>query len=391
MNRWGTRLLGFLVSAGYWPGMLSAVFVPRWAVIAVLVPLLWQINPANLKPKIAGILAFLIAAAAISIPLSPDKMGGVYELFFVLILAVTLIGASGLESIDGAMIGLGIGLIPSSVIVVMQMIGYSPVPQISHFPSGLFYNSEVLAEFAVLVLLWGLLRRNWWIAAASVISVAVCGSRISWAVLCASLIYASAPRSKWLLASAVGVLFIAAVATVFILGPGKMISADHRIVIWLATILAFEPFGNGLGWFQVAHPVEMFAHSDVLQMIAEIGLGAVVIIWLPIQALRGKDHVAERTVFFGVCMEAVVSFPLHLPATGFVAALTAGFLLSRRDMVRVGVDHGRVEDGYGLQRQVSIYGLPAGRIGFSRFALSIRSFFTGRTGQRLAEHQASGG
>jgi hypothetical protein len=38
---------------------------------------------------------------------------------------------------------------------------------------------------------------------------------------------------------------------------------------------------------------------------------------------------AARAVFLVICIEAVLSFPLHLPVTGMLAAVTAGYLCSR--------------------------------------------------------------
>lgn len=391
MARWGTFFLGFLVAAAYWPGMLSAVFVPRWAAIAVFVPLLFRLDPRNLPVSLRWLLIFITGASALSILGALDRLAAIKEMIFILVLAATLIAGSGLKSLDHLVFGLAAGLAISSAMVIPQIYGWNGLPRTSGGPVGLFFNSEVMAEFAALILVWGIVRRNGWIVAASILPVMFCQSRVAWLAVAVALVWAYWPKpvaARMLLVCSIG---LAAVAAIFLMGIDKMVSADHRIVLWIATIMAFEPMGNGLGWFQAAHPIEQFAHSDVLQAIAEIGYGAAAIFVIPFIILREKGFHAERAVFVAVCVEALVSFPLHLPATGFVAAVVSGYLLGRGRLVRVGVDHRRVEDGGSLQRPDAAGGLLGGAGRRGGGAVSLRSLPAGRPGLRLRAPVAHGG
>ena len=155
-------------------------------------------------------------------------------------------------------------------------------------------------------------------------------------VVCLGLLYAFLPRSK-LLATTLILGLVAACATALVISPDKFSSAGLRFVIWGATLLAATPLGNGLGWFQAAHPVEGFAHSDAIQAAAELGLGCLFLAAIPVLILRGKrgSHV-ERAVFVAICVEVLVSFPLHVPGSAFVAAVVAGFLAGSRAPVLLG-------------------------------------------------------
>ena len=54
-------VLGFAVSAAYWPGMLSAAFTPRWAVIAAGVFFVSSLDPRNIPESLRWTLLFLLA------------------------------------------------------------------------------------------------------------------------------------------------------------------------------------------------------------------------------------------------------------------------------------------------------------------------------------------
>lgn len=345
-------LLGFAVSVAYWPGMLSGVFVPRWAVIAVGVPLVSSLDLRNVYRPALAVMAIFMALAAISILSAPQWLTAVSQMIFLLILSGAFIAGAGMEDTNGVMTGLALGLVVSSVVCVMQFYGWNGVPQ-SAPPAGLFYNREVLAEFAAVIFVWALVSQRWALAAFAIVPLVFCTSRVALLAVALGLFYAYMPKSRLARLAALALIVGAAVASIIILGLGKIGSADHRVVLWGATIITIfmQPWGSGIGWTASAHPGEQFAHSDVLQVLVEVGLGAVILILIPIFALRrGNGNNAERAAFVSVCVECAISFPLHIPATGFVAAVLAGHLVGIRPLVRMGRSVGRVDDGEGLQR-----------------------------------------
>lgn len=344
MRRWHLIALGFLVSAAYWPGVLAAAFVPRWAVIAVGVPLVFSFRPRNLSAWGMGALLVLVAGGALSLLQAPSAEVGLGYLLCDLWLAGAVVGAASLDDVTPLVEGLFAGFLLSIAVVLVQAAGYAPVRCLSSEPCGLFTSSEPLAEFAVVFAVWALWRHRWAMLGACLVPLAFANSRISWFVLgAASIVWATSGRPR-VRAFLVGALIFLGFAAIWLVGTGKFMSAGQRFVLWYATAEAITPLGQGLGWFEMSHGGAMFAHSDLLQALAEIGLPAVALAVFPIICLTARGHHAERACFAVLVFEAVVSFPLHMPAEAFLAACLAGFLARRRDLVRMGLPDGLADD-----------------------------------------------
>jgi hypothetical protein len=100
----------------------------------------------------------------------------------------------------------------------------------------------------------------------------------------------------------------------------------------LTAIESISFSGTGLGWWAATHPgsFDEFAHSDALQAIVELGAGSLFFFAIPVLIfLRCYQPRAEMSAFVAICIESVISFPLHLPASGFLAAVLAGTLAGR--------------------------------------------------------------
>lgn len=369
-----TGLLGFAIAAMYWPGLPDAAFVPRWALIALALPLVSALDPRNLPILLQYVIGFLVVIAGLSLIGSPDPSGGALELFYIVILCGVMLLGAGLDSLDDLMVGMAFGLMPSVALSAWQYFGgWSPVP--ARGPGGFFFNSEVLAELCALVAVWCCVSRRLWLAGITAVPIVLCQSRIGAFAAAAAILYGLRPPIRWLF-PAIVILIMLGIASVVSIGPVKFWFAFHRLLIWVAVAAAFVPLGNGLGWFAAVHPEEAFGHSDVLQAFAEIGVAAIVLAAIPFSAFtsnRGTN--AERALFLAVCIEALVSFPLHVPASGFVAALVAGYLVSVRPVVRLREHRRPIGDRGSLQRAFA-----AGRgfveaSGFFREPLAVRSVF----------------
>lgn len=338
--------LGFMVSAAVWPGMLQGSFVPRWAVIAVGAPMISTLDPRNLSAAMRGVILFLLALCALSIRVSPFPEAGIGDFIFIVILTLAFFAGAGLSSFDDLMHGIGAGLAISTAFCLMQFFHIWEPFVGSREPFGLFYNSEVMGEFTALVAAWSVVRRNWLLSVIAIAPVLMSHSRIGVAVVALSIIYAMKP-GRWMLSLFVSGAIAGAIGMIVFLKLGDSL---HRLTLWGATILAFTPFGNGLGWGTAAFPVEEFVHSDALQALAELGVGAMVLLAIPFAALRsnrGSD--AERALFLAACFETLVSFPLHFPASGFLAASVAGFLAGGRLVVR---DRASIGDTHHQRRRL---------------------------------------
>ena len=321
-------LLGFLAATAYWPGIASAAFVPRWVIIAVGLPIVFRLDPRDAGWIMGVTLAELVALSALSLRLSPDPMGGTLDLFYIVLLCGVFFAGAGIGSADAAMRGMGWGIVLQAPLAVAQWYGFDWLPHGSPFPAGLFYTSECYAELAAIVLPWAIVKREWSIVAGSLLPLALCHSRIAIAVVLLSLCWVMPMPRRWLKPALLSLALVLGIASLFVLGVPKIASAGQRIVLWGATIMGLSYEGHGLGWFYRAHPIEQFAHSDALQAVAEIGPVALALVSIPWMAWRRRRRGsrAERAAFVAVCIEVLVSFPLHFPATGFLAALLAGRL-----------------------------------------------------------------
>lgn len=327
----------FVVAAIYVPGLLSPAFTPRWAAIAIGAPLVSRLDPRRLDPVIAvlGLCAFV--AAALSLRMSPDPLAGSLELIYLAILGVVCIAASNLDSLDDIMTGLALGIGLSAAVCVIQSAGWSPLRQTGASPSGLFVNSETLAEFAAPVFLWLVLRQKLALAAVVAVAVILCQSRVATMAVVLGLAYAWRPKSRVLLGLIAAAIVACAVAMLLAwgVGPARFMTAMQRVSLWGFTLDNLSFAGHGLGWFVSVDPTDEYAHSDVLQAMAELGIGAAFFVALPVLIFLNRGSYVERAALIAIGFEALVSFPLHMPASGFVAACLAGFMARRCAPVRM--------------------------------------------------------
>lgn len=332
-------LLGFAVAAAFWPGLLSGSFVPRWGVIAVGLPLVSSIDARAIPEGLRWTLAFLLALGAVSLLGSPYPQAGAEDLLFVVLLCGAFLFGAEQASLDDVMTGIAWGAGISALLCIPQFFDWwQPVEQVSR-PAGLFFSSEVMGEFASLVFVWAARSRRYWIAALMVAPIVLTGSRIGLFAAAIGLFWG---RSWRVTAPAIVGLAFAGVGAVLF---HKVGSAEHRVILWGAGLLSLSLLGNGLGYVTAAFPYEEFLHSDALQVLVELGIGGLVLVAIPIAAFRSdRGNDAERALFAAVCVEALVSFPLHFPASGFVAAVVAGYLAGTGPLVRVGAPHRRDED-----------------------------------------------
>jgi hypothetical protein len=365
-------VLAFLVAVAFWPGLMDPAVTPRWAVLAVGLPLASRLDPRNIDPFLLGLAGMgTLWALWTLIAASPNRAIGGYELSHFLILGLAFLAGAGLKSLDGVMTGLALGIGVSATVCVAQLFGYDGVDQrMGSVPAGLFYNREMLAEFVAPVLVWTSLRRrkialrlalnhqtaivdvagrvsgrrrraadpsSLALASLPAAPLLFCQSRLAVLAVACGLLYgwrASMGRKLAALISVAG----AGAASIFWLGEWKMVTAATRIGEWLMAIRNLTPFGLGLGWFRDhTFPDPSSAHSEPLQLMVEMGVGS--LFWLAIPAViwwRGAGGRVERAVFLAICVEAALSFTLHQPAAGFVAAVGAGFMARRRSLVRMG-------------------------------------------------------
>ena len=350
------QALGFAIAIAYWPGLLSGAFAPRWAVIAVGAPALLLLWPPRIPRWVWPPLAGISAWAAASLLWTPDRAQGVADLFILAASLMVFLAAMGLPDLSSPMTGLCLGLLPSSLLCVAQIFGLD-WPWQAAVPAGLFLNREVLAEFAAPLLVWAFLSRRFLLASVPAVPLILCQSRIAACALALGLIWPVGGRLRTLLLAGFA---LSASGACLILGSDKAASFAERIRLWDLSIDNLSFRGQGIGWFMAVHPLQQYAHSDALQYAVELGLPSALLLVLAILAYRhGRDEVA-RSVFISLGAEAAVSFPLHLPAGAFVAAVVGGYLARGGGGIFGSRDRSRHADGKRLRWSEPLDGRDAG-------------------------------
>ncbi len=334
--------LAFCVGAAYWPGIYSGFANPKWWAMSIgLAVVPWGFR--NLDPVIAACAAAGVLMAALSLLITPHFYGAILQLIFIILLCGVAVGAAALDDVGPVIAALSWGVAISVAASVLQFFGWYIAPHTGY--SGFYLNPEVMGELAAPLFVWAFWRKRWAIAAVMAVSVSLCHSRIALLVVGCGLLFGWRVSARVKMAC-VMVLVIAGIAAVALAGQGKDISGLHRIMYWGTAILSLVPGGRGLAWWSAAHPfpMEEFVHSDVLQAMLELGLGSVFFLAIPVMVLQRSGGIAERAAYIAICVEALVSFPVHLPASGFLAAVLTGYLARKRGDVRLPGSERGVED-----------------------------------------------
>jgi hypothetical protein len=331
--------VGFVAAMAFWPGLLSAAIAPRWVALAVLPPLLCRVDLRALQPTFFIALAGWLGYAAISIGWAPDRLTATHELIHLALLTIIAVAAAGIDDISGVLRWVSLGVAFSGALSVAQFYGWSPVEQIS-VPAGTFLNRAVLGEIAAPLFVWCLLSREFTLSAFLLCPLVLCQSRVAIVAAIAGMVIA---RPRWAIAialSAIGYLGLAWMIGVLPYDASKFASASLRMEIWQQATTGLSVFGNGLGSFSANFPRSEYAHSDILQALYELGIGVLAPLVCGVLAFKAPASRPERAALVAVAIEVAVAFPLHLPASGFLAFLLAGRLGGRRAELRGVCDDG---------------------------------------------------
>lgn len=299
----------------------------------------------------------ILALIGLTLAWTPDIYAGVGMYIHVLILASVFVLGAILKDLTPIWIGYAAGMIPSAIIALEQrFIELEYFDRVSGYPSGLFVNANIMSEAAAVALIAMIAQRRWALAIAPLVCVWLAHSRGVYGGLAIAL-------SFWLMAShprLAGSILVSA----FVAGASWLWYADgDRFAYWSGAIQGLTFFGNGLESYVTAFPLQEHTHQEILQLVYELGVFAIPIIVLGLYALGGA-HGIELSIFACILAIGFLSFPLHMPATGFAATLAAGYLVSGRVRVRHRLLYGRDADGSRLE--------PTGRVSWPVSSLDGR-------------------
>jgi len=265
-----------------------------------------------------------------------------------LYLAVFMLG--GRFNLRPVLIGLAVGLIPCGIATIIQH--YWNQHLFLSFVSdnaGTFINCDIAAEVAALVFIGALAQRMWWAIPALLPMLIYPQSRTAWAALAGTALFWIWRKDK-MVAICIAVL-CACIAFMLYFTGFKAGGLHERLGLWQDTISGFTWFGHGIGSFSTAFPFydnhldtmlvhADYAHSDVLQIIFELGVGAVFFFIFAALCLTGTDLTA-KLVFVAFLFEMLGDFPLHVPMQPFIGAFVAGRLCQSSDSLQHLVGRGR--------------------------------------------------
>lgn len=326
----------FALFVAFVPGLASPAISPRWAMLMGCVPLVAVLMPWRGFTALHALgLAFLAWCAA-TLAWAPSLPLGIDALAKLILLGCLFHIGSALPSLRPVYIGAALGLGVNGLVAIAQMVAPDLVVQgISRgAASGLFMNKNHLAAAAALVLVGLIGERLWRYVLLVLPAVILPVSRSAFVALAVA-------GTPWLWrqsrAGTVAALAAAAAGLWWIWNPA---TAGERIDIWSATLPHLTWFGHGLGSFYTLFPSHapsidflldrpFHAHNDWLELAYDVGAGAAICGAFLLVALSAGP-LAPRAVFLAFIMEGCFDFPIHLPATVFIAGLAAGHVARGR-------------------------------------------------------------
>lgn len=339
--------IGFLVMVAYVPGVTGAALPTGWAAMWLVTPFLLLFHEIPRLTVVHWLGLMTLAYAVLSLLWFPNGLWGLMKLAAM---TSVFVYASSLNDIRLVLRGLALGLGVSAIVVVFQAFGVPVVYSATIKPAGLFINSNALAEASALVLLLLIAARMWvWLPVA--IPGLIYSSRAVMLGLIVAMLAWVWDRSR---KAAIALVITSAVALGVVAAYfpfGFLSSVDQRLDLWRDTIDGLTWRGWGIGSFDFLYPMlashvntmesrPQYAHNDALQLLFELGIGALPLLVMALMLLGVKDD--NRPAYACFLVISLFGFPSYLPVTGFLAAFLAGRLSRAGNFVWNGGFNGRL-------------------------------------------------
>lgn len=335
-------ILGLLLSLAFDPLAFQGATTPKWALLAVALPVMVSLSSPNHFSRLHLIGAGFLAWCVLSLTWTSNLWDGFGLGIHLIILSLAFVLGSRSESLAAIFKGLALGLTVSSLLVVIPHDEFSTVLTSEQ---GLFGNQFALAEVAALTIIGCVVYRLWWFIPGVIPSLVPLHSQTTPRSALLGLGVAGLAwlwsRSRVASLSLAALVCAAAIASAFY----RPESSWQRVTIWQDTLAGLSFFGHGLGSFFtdfVWHAANIdtsferpeHAHNELLEWAFELGaVGLVLFCAFWWQAYRTAD-LATRCLIAGVLAIGMVSFPFHVPATAFVGSLCAGHACRVRRGIR---------------------------------------------------------
>lgn len=315
-------VFSFLLSVLFIPGLSGAATTPRWALAAVMLPLL--LRPVKLTTAhLCGLVFIWYAAISVTWSHPYDGLNGLFQL---VVAAEAFWLGSQLKDLKPVAIGFGLGMWVSSAVMLCGI----PVPSSTEH-AGLFSNSNVMGEIAALSLVAALSCRLWWLIPGILPALWLAHSRGAFAALaCVGLAWVWGRSRVWAVFGA-----LAGLGALVYLSHGS--SATDRMNMWSAVLPHLTILGHGLGSLYTLLPLYMpgvdslnirtdHLHNDWLEYVFETGAGSIFLFAVVI---------LSRSFIVGAfAVEALFGFPMHTATTVVLGSIAAGYTVRNRPALR---------------------------------------------------------
>jgi len=308
-----TAAFGFLLTVLLIPGLAGGGTTPRWALAAVAIPLLIPARRVEFTSAHLFGLLFLVYAA-VSVAWS-HPYDGLDALVKLAIIAGAFVLGSKLEDIRPLIIGCGLGIWVSSLVMLTGFEVPHATPN-----AGLFVNSNSMGEIAAVVLVAALFHRIWWLVPGILPAFLMAQCRGAFVAVAGAFVLWLLRKSKVAALALVGL----ALAALWVMASSR--TAGIRLDMWKDVLPNLTLAGHGLGSFFSQYPFYAsmdttwlrpeHLHNDWLEYVFELGIGSVFLfafVWL------------TRNILLAViAIEACFGFPLHVAATAVLFGVIAG-------------------------------------------------------------------
>lgn len=387
--------LAFLISVAFVPVFYTGAFNPRWALLAVGVPLLLCFVKVRWTWTHTA-LAIFLGWCVYVLSWSPFPYDAIPT--FAALLAFGGAFLLGHRQKDGRalIIGLSVGVAVNACFALDQYLGdpiwtLTGIQKWSEFspPSGLFSNRNMLAEIVTLVIVGCVVYRFWYGLPFALLALFTSWSRTAFVAIGAASVVWLWQKDR-LLACAIVLFGVCMMPTVIRIHSD---SVDERRTIWTDTVKAVTMTGAGLGSFAQNYPLlanhqtmqerPENVHNDYLELAYETGLIGLTLFLVFLGTLfinAGPD----RPLLTVMMVEAFFAFPLHMPTSVFLFGAVAGLCAARRSVRRVEFDCRSVV-AHGRKTEFEPYIVAAGGTG-----ASVELYISQGGGARSYEPYAKG-
>lgn len=323
--------IGFGVITAYIPGILGASISTGWLFLLIVAPIFFCYCEVKF-----GLGFFFICYAILSLAWTENLNIALFHLLQLIVLGLVFYIGQYIKEEQLKIIfkGLALGLGISAIIGIAQEFGFKGIYTLDNSIAGLFINPNIYSEISAILLVSLIVLKLWWWIPVTLPGLILVHSRTAILALGIGLFCWTWKFNKRL--ATISLILVGFLGIVFYWNNFNMFSIKERFDLWADTIQGFKIFGNGVGSFEILFPYyaihidtelarPRYAHNDLLQIIFEFGIGSILFLMVLFDVFKARK--AEGIILFTVCIVALFTYPMHVPAPAFIAFLVAGYII----------------------------------------------------------------